>query len=321
MRVAELAQQLEVDARSLRSFLRSKYGLVGKGKRWELSAEQVEQAKGHFEPGDKPRLRLAFLGGGVMAEAMVAGVLSRNLTKPLDIAVSDISPARLSHHQTRYGVQVYAENLRAAEQGEVVVLAIKPQNLEEVLQDLKGKLQPHQVVLSIVAGGRIATMAKGLGHRAIVRSMPNTPGQIGQGITVWTATPEVTAAQKEKVKAILSCLGKEVYVLKEGYVDMATAVNGSGPAYVFLFLEALIEGAVHIGLPRDTAREVVLETVLGSVLLAQRSGKHTAELRDLVTSPGGTTAEGLLQLDEGGFRALLAHAIIAAYEKSRSLGG
>jgi len=154
----------------------------------------------------------------------------------------------------------------------------------------------------------------------VVRVMPNTPAQIGEGISVWAATSEVTEQQREWVSSILGAMGKEIYVAEEKYIDMATAVSGSGPAYVFLFVESLVEAAVHIGLPRDIAQEMVLQTLLGSGHLVQKSGKEPSELRRMVTSPGGTTAEALLQLENGGFSNLVLQAIIAAHNKARSLG-
>jgi len=150
--------------------------------------------------------------------------------------------------------------------------------------------------------------------------MPNTPAQIGEGISVWAATDEVTEQQREWAGSILGVMGKEIYVDDEKYIDMATAVSGSGPAYLFLFVESLVDAAVHIGLPRQTAQEVVLQTVLGSGHLIQKSGKEPAELRRMVTSPGGTTAEALLRLEKGGFSELLLQAVSAAYDKAKRLG-
>jgi pyrroline-5-carboxylate reductase len=187
------------------------------------------------------------------------------------------------------------------------------------MRELAGSLQPEQLVLSIVAGATLATLARGLSHRTLVRVMPNTPAQIGEGMSVWTATSEVTERQKEMTRSILGALGKEIFVAEEKFIDMATAVSGSGPAYIFLVAEALVDAAVHIGIPRDMATELVLQTILGATRLAQVSGKHLAELRNQVTSPGGTTTEGLLRLEEGGLRALFAHAIISAYEKALNL--
>jgi pyrroline-5-carboxylate reductase len=213
-----------------------------------------------------------------------------------------------------------SSNQQAIERSDIVILAIKPQNLAEVMAELNGQLEPTQLVLSIIAGARINNLCHGLNHSCLVRVMPNTPAQIGEGMSVWTAAAEVSEQQKESVSSILSATGKEIYVDNEKYLDMVTAVSGSGPAYVFLLAESLVDAATHIGLPRDTASELVLQTLLGSGHLIQKSGKEPAELRRMVTSPGGTTAEALLRLEEGNFSDLILQAVIAAYEKAKRLG-
>jgi pyrroline-5-carboxylate reductase len=265
-------------------------------------------------------VRIAFIGGGVMGEVIIKGILSQGLARPQDITASDIDMERLSALSQGYGIKTSANNRQAMEGAEVVVLAIKPQNLKEVLEGIRGPAQ-EQLILSIVAGASIAAIVKGLGHNLIVRAMPNTPAQIGEGITVWTASDEVSQGQKEMAQSILGALGKEIYVSDEKYLDMATAVSGSGPAYIFLVIEALVDAAVHIGWPREKAEELVLQTILGATRLVQATGKQPAELRKMVTSPGGTTEEALLQLEQGGLRALIDRAVIAAYEKAKGLGG
>ena len=266
-------------------------------------------------------MKLAFIGGGNMGKAMVSAILDRGLSSPQDISVSDIDETRRQHLGQKYSVVVKSSNLAAAENSEVVILAIKPQNVAEVMAELSGQLKPTQLVLSIIAGARINTLCLGLKHKPVVRVMPNTPGQIGEGISVWAVTTEVTGQQKEWARSILSVMGKEVYVDDEKYIDMATAVSGSGPAYFFLIVESLVDAAVNIGLPRDMALELVLQTMLGSGHLIQKSGKPPAELRQMVTSPGGTTAEALLKLEAGGFSDLISQAVMAAYEKAKRLGG
>lgn len=265
-------------------------------------------------------MKIVFIGGGAMGEAMLSAILDKGLATPQAVWVSDINEVRRQHLEQKYGVAVMNNNRLAVDKGEIVVLAIKPQNLVKVMAELSGQLKSNQLVLSIIAGARINTLCQGLNHRHIVRVMPNTPAQIGEGISVWTATAEVTEPQKERVSSILGTMGKEIYVDDEKYLDMATAVSGSGPAYFFLFVESLIESAVHIGLPRDVARELVLQTMLGSGHLIQKSGKTPAELRRMVTSPGGTTAEALLQFEKGGFSKLVTQAVAAAYDKAKRLG-
>ena len=255
-----------------------------------------------------------------MGEAMLSALLSKKLSKPQDISVSDIDESRRQHLEQKYGVAVTEDNKLAVDKGDIVILAIKPQNLAEAMAELNGCLKPTQVVLSIIAGARIKTLCQGLNHGRIIRAMPNTPAQIGEGMSVWTATADVTTEQKEWASSILGAMGKEIYVDDEKYLDMATAVSGSGPAYFFLFVESLVESAVHIGLPRDTAEKLVLQTMLGSAHLIQQSAKSPAELQRMVTSPGGTTAEALLQFEQGGFSQLVLQAVTAAYEKAKKLG-
>jgi len=266
-------------------------------------------------------MKIAFIGGGNMGEAMVSAILDTGLAKPEAIRVSDVSQARRKHLEQKYGVAVTESNLEAISGKDVVVLAIKPQNLAEVMTELGGQLKSTQLVLSIIAGARIGTLSKGLKHNCIARVMPNTPAQIGEGMSVWTATSEVTEQQKGLVGAILGAMGMELYVDDEKYIDMATAVSGSGPAYFFLVVESLVDAAVEIGLPRDMARELVLQTMLGSGRLIQKSGEEPAELRRKVTSPGGTTAEALQQFEKAGFADLVKRAVKAAYDKARGLGG
>ena len=265
-------------------------------------------------------MKIAFIGGGNMGEAMLSALLDKGLTTPDAVRVSDVREERRLHLERKYGVVVTEDNREAADNGEVVVLAIKPQNLAEVMAELAGCLKPTQLVLSIMAGARMNTLCQGLKHRHIVRSMPNTPAQIGDGISVWTDTAEVTGPQKGWAGAILGAMGKEIYVDDEKYIDMATAVSGSGPAYFFLFVESLVEAAVSIGLSRDVAEKLVVETMLGSGHLIQKSDKSPAELRRMVTSPGGTTAEAMQQFEKGSFSNLVTLAVAVAYNRAKELG-
>jgi pyrroline-5-carboxylate reductase len=265
-------------------------------------------------------MKVAFIGGGNMGEAMLAAVLEDGMVKPEAVWVSDVSLARRKALVQQYGVAAMAGNLEAISEKDIVVLAVKPQNLAEVMAGLKGQLKTGQVVLSIIAGARIDTLSKGLQHGTIARAMPNTPAQVGEGMSVWTATPQVTEEQKGLVGAILGAMGAEIYVDDEKYIDMATAISGSGPAYFFLMAESLIEAAADIGLPRDMARQLVVQTMLGSGRLIQQSGEEPAELRKRVTSPGGTTARALEQFKKGQFTGLFKRAVQAAYDRARELG-
>jgi len=265
-------------------------------------------------------MKIAFIGGGNMAEAMLSSILDKKLSSPQSISISDISESRRQYLKQKYSATVINDNRLAIDEADITVLAIKPQNLAEVMTELRGCFKPSQLVVSIIAGVKLNTLCQGLNHRYIARSMPNTPAQIGEGITAWATTAEVTEPQKEQARSILSTIGKEIYFDDEKYLDMATAISGSGPAYFFLFVESLVESAVRLGLPSDVAAELVLQTMLGSGHLIQKSGKPPAELRRMVTSPGGTTAEALLQFEKGEFNALVLRAVTASYNKAKELG-
>lgn len=263
---------------------------------------------------------IALIGPGAMAEAIIAGLLRKAITTPDHILASGPRQERVNELHERYGIQPYTNNREAACHADVVILSIKPQRLSSVLPGLAGSLPAGALVLSIIAGATIPTLADGLKHQMVVRAMPNTPAQIGEGITVWTAAPEVTQEQRDLTHQILGALGQEVFVEEESYMDMATALSGTGPAYVFLFMEALIDAGVHMGFPRRIAEQLVTQTILGSVSYYQKHKTHPAQLRNEVTSPGGTTAAALYYLEKAGFRTALSRAIWAAYERSLELG-
>jgi len=256
-----------------------------------------------------------------MGEAMLSAILDKGLAVPGDISVSDPSEERRKYLGQKYEVRPTADNRVAAKDADVVVFAVKPQHSSEILADLSGQLKPSQLVLSIMAGVAINTLHNGLRHNHIVRVMPNTPAQIGEGMSVWTATPEVTKKQKGWASSILQTIGKEIYVDDEKYLDMATALMGSGPAYFFLFVEALVEAGAKIGFTREVAQHLVLQTMLGSGHLIEKSGRSPAELRAMVTSKGGTTAAALLELEKGEFSKLVGQAVQAAYNRAKELGG
>jgi len=263
---------------------------------------------------------IVFIGGGVMAEAFIRGILARGLAGPERITVSEPLPPRREYLTANLGVRVIDDNAAAARLADIIVLAVKPQAAAAALAPLNGALSPSALVISIMAGVRLATIERLVGSPAIVRAMPNTPAQIGEGVSAWTSTAAVSELQTEQARALLSALGEEIQVANEDYVDMATALSGSGPAYVFLFIEALIDAGVQIGLPRPVAERMANQTVRGSALFAQRAGQHPAILRNMVTSPGGTTAAGLFALERGGLRAALTDAVLAAYQRAQTLG-
>jgi pyrroline-5-carboxylate reductase len=263
--------------------------------------------------------RIAFIGPGVMAEAMIAGLLRQKLAKPANLWATGPRAERGQELAGKYGVQVGTDNAAAVANADVIVLSVKPQRLSAVMKGLT-HISPRALVVSIVAGASIKKIAAGLKHQAIVRSMPNTPGQIGQGITVWTASPEVSDEQRQMAEQILGALGEQVFVEDESYLDMATALSGTGPAYVFLFAEALIDAGVHMGFPRRISEQLVLQTIKGSAAFYEQAERHPATLRNQVTSPGGTSAEALYYLEKAGFRTAISRAVWAAYQRSLELG-
>ncbi len=262
---------------------------------------------------------VSFVGVGVMAEAMIAGLLKQQLVKPAQVTGSHPRAARREELAARYGIRVVESNGEAA-QGAIVVLAVKPQKLQGVLQELKEAVRAEQLVVSIIAGARLETIAGELLHPAVVRAMPNTPAQIGAGMTVWTTTQHVSDTQAAQVRAMLGALGREMRVAEERQIDMATALSATGPTYIFLVMEALVDAGVHMGFSREVARELVIQTMLGSTLFAQESHKHPAELRNMVTSPGGTSAEAIYQMEKGSLRTVLSKAVYAAYQRAVALG-
>ncbi len=256
-----------------------------------------------------------------MATAMIAGITKQELIKSENIMASDPYVGQLEKLAQRYHIQTTQNNLEAVKGRDIVVLSIKPQSLSEVAEELQGYIPARALVLSIIAGATITKMSQKLHHYRVVRVMPNTPARVGKGMSVWTATDEVTETQRGQAREILAALGQEIYVDHEDELDMATALSGTGPAYVFLFMEAMIDAGVHMGFSRRVAQELVYQTIEGSVAFARESQRHPVELRNMVTSPGGTSAEALYQLEKGGFRTVLSKAIWAAYQKSRYLGG
>ena len=268
-----------------------------------------------------------------MAEAMMAGLLRRRLVGPEQLMGSHPRLARREELNEKYGVQMTADNREAvafghgprgagegSSPGSIVVLAVKPQRLGGVLSELRGQLHEDQLVVSIIAGALLDTIAGELLHPAVVRAMPNTPAQIAQGMTAWTSTPQVSEEQQEQVRAMLGALGREMRVEEERMIDMATALSATGPTYIFLVMEALVDAGVHMGFSRHVAEELVIQTMLGSVLFAQESHRHPAELRNMVTSPGGTSAEAIYQMEKGSLRTVLSKAVWAAYQRAVALG-
>ncbi len=269
--------------------------------------------------------KIAFIGPGAMAEAMIKGLLRKEVAAPEGVLAAGPRRKRLEKLQQTYHIAGYTDNRMAARLADVVVLSVKPQRLDGVLDELRGTLRSEALVLSIVAGARIEKIVSALEHPAVVRAMPNTPAQIGEGVTVWTDAAGVSENQREMAASILGAFGEQIYMEDEDYLDMATALSGTGPAYVFLFMEAMVDAGVHMGFPRRVAEKLVAHTLRGSVdyyLQHMENGAslHLAHLRNQVTSPAGTSAAALYYLEKAGFRTAISRAIWAAYERSRDLG-
>jgi len=264
---------------------------------------------------------IGFIGSGMMGEAIIGGLLKGGLIAPDRIFAADPVASRTAALAAEHGIRVTLANLEVAAAADLLILAVKPQVLDKVLGELHGQVDRAQAVLSIIAGVPIARLAAGLGNPRIVRAMPNTPARIGQGMTAWLATEAVSTAAKAQIGAILDSLGEMLIVETEHYLDMATAISGSGPAYVFLFLEALTDAGVHLGFARPVAERLAIQTIRGAVEFAAASGEHPAVLRNQVTSPGGTTAEALYELEAGGLRTTVAKAVWASYTRSQTIGG
>lgn len=266
------------------------------------------------------KMQVAIIGPGVMGEAIFSGLISSKSCSAKNIIISGPETDRNEILVAQYGVTSTDNNAEAVKNADIVVLSIKPQRFKMVANSLRGKIREDALVISIVAGITMDTLDIGLDHELVIRAMPNTPSRIAMGITVWAAAEKVSEAQKENARELFRALGDEVFVDDENYMDMATAVSGTGPAYVFLFMEAMIDAAVHLGFPRRIAEQLVSQTLRGSVEFYMTNKEHPAKLRNDVTSPGGTSAEALYYLEKAGFRTAISRAVLAAYERSKELG-
>jgi pyrroline-5-carboxylate reductase len=265
-------------------------------------------------------VKLALIGCGFMGEAVLRAALAKGVVAAGDVAAAEAVPARRDQVGRALGVRTAESPADVVDGADLVLFAVKPQEFAKAAGGLKGRLAPQQAAVSIMAGVRVATLQRVLGHDAVVRVMPNTPGAIGEGASVWTATAAVSAEARAHVAALVGSMGVEIYADDEKYLDMATALSGSGPGFVYLLIEAFIDAGVHIGLRRDAAEKLALQTFAGSAKYAQARGVHVAQLRNEVTSPAGTTAAGLQVLEDAGIRGAIIAAIEAAHERSRELG-
>ena len=264
--------------------------------------------------------KIGFIGGGVMAEALISGILNSNSYKPNQIGVSDPLRVRVEELEQKYGIECSIDNQRVIESSDIIIIAVKPQHIENVLEEIKTLGKSTQIVISIVAGATLYLLASKIGHNSVVRVMPNTPAQTSDGMIVWTADKGISQKHHPVISNILQSLGKEIYFEDEKYIDMATAVSASGPAYVAIMIESLIDAGVYIGLPRVISKTLVMETFKGSVNYLDKTNIHPTKLRESVSSPGGGTVEAIKSLEENDIRAAFYKAIKAAYTKYQTLG-
>jgi len=266
-------------------------------------------------------MNITFVGGGIMAEAIISGILNHGMARPQDISVSDPIVQRRQHLTNEYGINVTDSNVEAVANSDIFVLAIKPQHLLDVASDIKDSIGPRQTAVSIVAGATLQTLTSYLDHQSVIRVMPNTPAQIGEGMSLWIASSSVNEEHKTSTSKILGTLGEKLEVNDESYMDMGTALSGSGPAFVFLFLESLVNGAVALGMPVSMAKTLAKQTLFGSAKLVMESSNDPSKLREMVTSPGGTTAEGIKLFQSMDFEGIVKNALKASYERAKQLGG
>ena len=267
-------------------------------------------------------MKLGIIGGGVMGEALLSRLVSRNVCSPDLITVSDPVPQRQADLKQRYGVNATSDNAVVVETSTVILLAIKPQIFAQVVADLRTKSQgsypPEQVILSILAGISLSQLEDAFPSQPIIRAMPNTPATVGAGMTAIAPGQYATSDHMTLARQLFEAVG-EVVEVPESMMDAVTGLSGSGPGFLAVVAEAMIDGGVSAGLPRAIATQLALQTLRGTAELLQ-SGLHPAELKDRVTSPGGTTIAGIAQMETSGVRAAMIQAVRAAYRRSQELG-
>jgi pyrroline-5-carboxylate reductase len=268
--------------------------------------------------------KLGFIGGGNMAEALVKGLLGSSLVASKDIFISDLIPDRLEYLSKEYKVKTTDDNRELVEKSDILVLAVKPQTVKNVLESFAGFIDSNKSIISVAAGISISLIedtleAKGKNKISVIRTMPNTPALVQEGATAICGSEHSSKLDMKIAHHIFKAIGQTVDI-EEIHMDAVTGLSGSGPAYIFMIIEALSDAGVKVGLSREVSNTLTIQTILGSAKLARDSGKHPGELKDMVTSPGGTTISGLHMLEEGGIRNALMNAVEMATQRSRELG-
>ena len=264
--------------------------------------------------------RIAFIGAGNMTESLVAGLLSGQIVHADQLMVTDIRPERCTHLEGRYKIRISNHNAEAATWGKILIYSVEPQVLDQVLQETSPHLQSDTLVISVAAGFPIARVAAALPNSPhIVRAMPNTPSSIQEGVTALALGPGLSEEEIRIAQTIFESVG-HVVTLEEKHMDAVTGLSGSGPAYIYVMIEAMADAGVNMGLPRNIAQLLAAQTLLGAARMVMETGEHPGQLKDRVTSPGGTTIAGIHALEKGGFRATLMNAVEAATKRSLELG-
>jgi len=263
-------------------------------------------------------MRIAFIGAGNMASSLIGGLLAKGLDAA-QIRASDPGAETRARVSAEHGIELFADNAQAVQDADVIVIAVKPQVMKAVCQDLRAHLEPHQLLISIAAGITCTSLQNRLGNQPLVRCMPNTPALLGKGVSGLFATAAVTAEQRQQAEDLLSAVGIAVWVDTEAQIDAVTAVSGSGPAYFFLLIEAMADAGVKLGLPREVAKQLAEQTALGAAHMAVASDVDAAELRRRVTSPAGTTEAAIKSFQADGFAASVEKALSAAAHRSAEM--
>jgi pyrroline-5-carboxylate reductase len=267
-------------------------------------------------------IKLGLIGGGIMGEALISRLTTAGLYQTSEVMVSEVQPSRRNFLQQHYGIAVTADNcLLFTQAKEVVILAVKPQIFSAIAQELADiiTIEHPPLVISILAGVPLSQLEAAFPQIPVIRAMPNTPATVGAGMTALCCGAYTNPMHQETARQIFAAVG-EVVEISESLIDAVTGLSGSGPAYVAVMIEALADGGVAAGLPRTVANQLALQTVLGTAMLLQERKIHPAELKDQVTSPGGTTIAGIVQLERAGFRSAIIEAVKAATERAQELG-
>lgn len=264
--------------------------------------------------------KLAVIGAGMMGSAIIKGIIRNKILTPQEVSISDPDTEKTERLHETLGVNTAQTNETAVKNADIVLVAVKPQFLEGALAPIRELIPSEAMIMTIVAGVPVSYYLQTLGVKRVVRIMPNTPAQVGEGVCGWYATEAVTPEQKEMAENILTALGMQFEVKRESDLDLVTAVSGSGPAYVYLFIESMVDAAVQMGLPRPLSQKIVLQTVLGSAAYMKAEGKHPVILKNEVTSPGGTTAAALAAMEKEGLRTAVTEGMLACLAKTIELG-